>query len=100
MKPVIVHSAAQRELARAMAWYDERCPGLGSDLLAEVEAATNKLRLAPEHCPHYKRTDFRKQFVERFPYLLFFLEMPAHIWIAAIADGRRRPGYWKRRKPL
>ena len=99
MKPVIVHSGAKRELAKARVCYEERCEGLGLDFLTEVEAATEKLRQNPHLCPRYKRTAFRKQFVERFPYLIFFLELPDYFWIAAIAHGRRRAGYWKRRKP-
>ena len=99
MKSVNVHSAARRELAEAMAWYDERCAGLGLDLLAEFQKATTKLRRASELCPHYKRTDYRKQQLERFPFLIFFLELPDCLWIAAIAPGARQPDYWKQRKP-
>jgi hypothetical protein len=99
VKSVNVHSAARRELAEAMAWYDERCEGLGLDLLAEFQKAAAKLRRAPEICPRYKRTDFRKQRMERFPYLIFFLELPDCFWIAAIAHGARQPDYWKERKP-
>ncbi len=96
MKPVNVHSKARRELADAMAWYEERCEGLGLDLLVEFQKATVKLRHDPELCP---RSDFRKQPLERFPYLIFFLELTDCIWIAAIAHGSRQPGYWKERKP-
>jgi hypothetical protein len=99
VKSVNVHSAARRELAEAMAWYDERCAGLGLDLLAEFQKAVAKLRRAPEICPRYKRTDFRKQRMERFPYLIFFLELPDCFWIAAIAHGARQPDYWKHREP-
>ena len=99
MKSVNVHSAARRELAEAMAWYDERCAGLGLDLLAEFQKAAAKLRHAPELCPHYKRTDYRKQRLERFPFLIFSLELPDCLWIAAIAHGARQPDYWKQRKP-
>ncbi|HZF02119.1 MAG TPA: type II toxin-antitoxin system RelE/ParE family toxin [Methylomirabilota bacterium] len=99
MKPVNVHSAARRELAEAMAWYDERCAGLGLDLLDEFQKAAAKLKRHPEFCPRYKRTNFRKQKLERFPYLIFFLELPDCVWIAAIAHGAREPDYWKHRKP-
>jgi plasmid stabilization system protein ParE len=99
VKPVRVHSAARRELAGAMAWYEERCTGLGLDLLAEFQKAAAKLQRHPERCPPYKRTDFRRQRMERFPYLIFFLELPDCIWIAAIAHGARQPDYWKERKP-
>ena len=99
MKPVRVHSAARRELAEAMAWYDDRCAGLGLDLLAEFQKAVARLQRQPGLCPRYKRTDFRKQRMERFPYISFFLELPDHFWIAAIAHGARQPDYWKERKP-
>jgi hypothetical protein len=99
VKPVNVHPAARRELAEAMAWYDERCEGLGLDLLEDFQNAAAKLQRAPEHCPHYKHTDYCKQQLERFPYLIFFLELHDCFWIAAIAHGARLPYYWKQRKP-
>jgi toxin ParE1/3/4 len=99
VKPVKVHYAARSELAEAMAWYDERCRGLGLDLLMEFQKATNRLRRHPGHCSHYKKTGFRKHRMDRFPYLIFFLELPDCLWIAAIAHGAREPDYWKERKP-
>jgi toxin ParE1/3/4 len=99
VKPVKVHSAARTELAEAMAWYEERCQGLGLDLLAEFQVATDRLRRHPSHCPFHKKTAYRRQRMERFPYLIFFLELPDCLWIAAIAHGARRPDYWKQRKP-
>jgi toxin ParE1/3/4 len=99
VKSVRVHSAAGRELAKAMAWYEERCTGLGLDLLVEFQKAAAKLQRHPEHCSPYKRSDFRKQQMERFPYSIFFLELPVCIWIAAIAQGARKPDYWKEGKP-
>ena len=99
MKPVKVHSAARRELADAMAWYEERCAGLGLDLLAEFEIAAARLRRHPELCRRYARTDYRQQRMERFPYRLYFLELAESFWIAAIAHGAREPDYWKERKP-
>jgi toxin ParE1/3/4 len=98
VKAVRVHSAARRELQDAMAWYEIRCPGLGLDLLDEFQKASLKLQRHPEHYSFYKRTDFRRQKLERFPYLIFFLELPDFIWIAAIAHGSREPDYWKQRK--
>ena len=98
MKAVNVHSAPRRELAEAMTWYDERCEGLGLDLLAEFQKAAVKLQRHSEYCSRYKHTDYRRQQMERFPYLIFFLELPDCFWIAAIAHGSRRPDYWKERK--
>ena len=99
MKPVRVHSAARRELAVAMTWYDGRCAGLGLGLLEEFQKAAAKLLRAPGQCSPYKRTGFRRQRMERFPYLIFFLELPDCIWLAAVAHGAREPDYWKHRTP-
>lgn len=97
MKPVIIHSAAKRELGEAMDWYESRCPGLGLDLISEVEAAIEKLRRNPQLCPRYKGTAYRKQQIRRFPYAVFFLDYPDCCWVTAIAHGARRPGYWRAR---
>jgi len=35
--------------------------------------------------------------LKRFPYLIVFREMDSEIQIIAVAHGRRRQGYWKRR---
>jgi hypothetical protein len=56
VKPVKVHSAARTELAEAVAWYEQRCPGLGLDLLAEFQEAASRLRRHPGHCPQQKKT--------------------------------------------
>jgi toxin ParE1/3/4 len=37
--------------------------------------------------------------VNRFPYLVFYDESDEDIWVAAIAHERRRPDYWRNRKP-
>ena len=82
-----------------MAWYEEQVRGLGLDLEAEVDRSIRVLARNPASCPPHKKTHFRKQHVRRFPYIIFFLELPDRIWIAAIAHAKRRPGYWKARKP-
>ena len=80
-----------------MAWYESKLKGLGLDLLAEVEKAVDKVRQNPQVWPRHKRSDFRKHKTERFPFVVFYREMPDCIWIAAIAHGKRRPDYWKKR---
>lgn len=98
MKQVVFHDSANAELAEAMAWYEDRSDGLGDDLLIEVERAVGFLRKFPEMCPQHGETIFRKCFVTRFPYTIFFTELDEEIWIAAIAHQSRRPGYWSNRR--
>ncbi len=47
----------------------------------------------------YKNTDYRKCVIQRFPYVMYYMDLDAVIWIAAIAHAKRRPGYWMSRTP-
>jgi hypothetical protein len=67
-------------------------------LEAKVEQAVLAIQKAPESWPPHKHSGFRKYFVERFPFTVFYLEMPDCIWVAAIAHVSRRPGYWTNRQ--
>ena len=82
-----------------MQWYEEQVKGLGLDLEAEINHAVRRLSRNPAACPRYKKSGFRKQHVRRFPYIVFFMELTDLIWIAAIAHAKRRPNYWKARRP-
>jgi toxin ParE1/3/4 len=99
VKPAKFHRDAIAELNDAVAWYEKQRARLGDELRVQVELAIEQM----EHDPtlgirHGKgRTRFYK--VKRFPYLLYYAELDDAIWIAAVAHERRRPGYWKRRKP-
>ncbi|MBE7499823.1 MAG: type II toxin-antitoxin system RelE/ParE family toxin [Verrucomicrobiales bacterium] len=98
MKPALIHSQARAELDAAISFYESRAAGLGLDLQAKVEDGVRAIQRSPESWPPHKQTGFRKYFVERFPYTLYYLEMPDCIWIAAVAHGSRRPGYWMGRQ--
>ena len=98
MKPAVIHSEAQAELDAAIFFYESRAKGLGLDLHAKVEQAVRAIQTSPESWPPHKHSGFRKYFVERFPFIIFFLEMPDSIWIAAVAHASRRPGYWTGRQ--
>ena len=95
MKPVLIHRDARAELDEAMAFYEASEPGLGLDLQDKVEGAISKIRQNPETWPRHKSTEFRKYLLDRFPYTVFYLDQPAHIWIIAIAHARRKPNYWR-----
>jgi toxin ParE1/3/4 len=98
VKPVTLHSEAEAELRKAVAYYERQRPGLGRELRREVESAVVRARLNPSAFSPYGRSGLRKCFVHRFPYTIFFIELEKVIWIAAIAHHKRRPDYWKDRK--
>ena len=95
---MVFHRAARRELDDAMAWYEQRQRGLGLDLADEVERVLNRIQQDPAGGSPYKDIGYRLRFVRRFPYVIYYLELDESIWIAAVAHGKRRPGYWRRRK--
>ncbi len=97
MKPIIVHSQARAELDDATAFYEQRKPGLGLELLSHVEQAIKEIRDNPRLGTPYKTTALRRYSVRRFPYAIFYAERAEDIWVVAIAHGRRRPDYWRRR---
>jgi toxin ParE1/3/4 len=99
MKPLLIHPAAVSELEDAVAYHKAQTEGLGRNLRIEVERAFGRLRATPQACPPHRRTGYRKCFVARFPYTIFFLELPESIWVAAVAHGRHRPAYWQARAP-
>ena len=99
MKPVILHRAARADLDDAVAWYNDKESGVGHELLDDVLAALDKIERDPGIGARYRNTDRRFYRLKRFPYLIYYREFDDRIWIAAIAHERRRPGYWRNRKP-
>ena len=98
MKPVLFHCDARAELDEAMAFYESRARGLGLDLQMKVENAVAEIRQNPGAWPPHKNSGFRKRSTGRFPFAIFYLELPDCIWIAAIAHTSRRPDYWRTRR--
>lgn len=98
MKPVIIHSYARTELDNAITFYEQQKPGLGLDLQSAVERAIERIQQSPQLGAHYKATKIRYYLVRRFPYIIFYAELEEAIWVIAVAHGKRRPNYWRRRR--
>jgi len=98
VKSVIIDRRARVELDKAMDWYENQRTGLGLDFHDEVEKALARIAENPGAGSPYKRTDYRFRLVQRFPYVIYYLELEESIWVAAVAHGSRRPDYWRRRK--
>ena len=98
MKPVVFHDLAFAELDEAATWYEERKRGLGAEFRIAIEDAVQRIQDNPLAGSRYRRTTFRFVLVHRFPYVVFYREGKEAIRLIAVAHGRRRPGYWKKRK--
>ena len=64
--------------------------------LAELDLAVERIAENPEMYPHYIRGT-RRYLLQRFPFYLIYREVHGKVELIAVAHGRRRPGYWKKR---
>ena len=99
MKPLAFDPGAISDLQEAASYYEAQTEGAGEWFEVDVDRAFQKLQANPQHSPKVGRTAFRKYLTRRFHYIIYFLERPAYIWVAAVAHPSRRPGYWRGRTP-
>lgn len=98
MKPIIIHTEAIREFDSAIAYYEDQKIGLGLDLLSQVEETLGKIQQNPNLGTQHTIAGVRRYVIQGFPYLIFYVELEEFIWVIAIAHGKRRPNYWKKRQ--
>ena len=98
MKLLITEEEAERELAGFVAFYEQRQSGLGLEFERATRQALKKIGSAPDRWPVDKQGT-RHYLMERFPFIIHYLDMPDRIWIVAFAHTSRKPSYWKTRIP-
>ena len=98
MKPLIVAEEAEDELAGSVAFYENRESGLGLDFQSAAQRVLKKIASSPDRWPigKYGTTHYLMQ---RFPFVIHYLDMPDRIWVVAFAHTSRKPNYWKTRIP-
>ena len=87
---------ARRGMLRAARWYDRRSSGLGNKLLDEIRSSFLAILEFPEAFPPIDES-YRRKLLEVFPYALIYRVDGKTITIVAVANFKRRPGYWRRR---
>ena len=93
---VVLSEAAQSDIAEAVAWYDEREPGLGRAFAAEVLAAVHKIENFPEAWPPVGKRA-RRCLLDRFPYALYYRIYEAVIVVAGVLHLKQHPKHWRLR---
>jgi plasmid stabilization system protein ParE len=85
---------AEAEFLQAVAGYEDARAGLGAEFVGEVERATRRIALFPQHgSPYLGGT--RRIVLRRFPFSIVYLDEPETPLIVAVAHHRQKPGYWK-----
>jgi len=99
MKSLVVHAEAEAEVRMAIIYYEGQREGLSREFLQEFEAATDRIRRAPQAFAAIDEHGTRKHRLHRFPYTIYYVDLDHAIWIAAVAHQKRRPRYWSGRSP-
>jgi plasmid stabilization system protein ParE len=96
MLPVEFNPLAIAEAKAAWRWYKRRSAATASRFLAELDSALVRIAKSPRQWPSYL-LETRVVRLRRFPYLVVYREGPEVVRIVAVAHGKRRPAYWKKR---
>ena len=96
MKNIVIDAEAEHELSASVRFYEQREPGLGLSFARAAREAVQTIQAAPERRP--LRKDGTRRFVmERFPFVIHYVELENTTWVLAFAHTSRKPGYWRRR---
>ena len=101
MKNFRLEPTAQREFEEGAAWYESQDPGLGLEFIAEIDRVLGRIA---------QREDFvtapiatvpggvvRREFVDRFPYVVVFAETQDLRKVIMIRRGSSSPARWRSR---
>ena len=91
------HPEAEEEFNDAIDYYEEIAPGLGYDFALEVHSTIKRSVEFPRAWPLLEGK-IRRSLVKRFPYGILYSEEHKGIYIVAVMNIHRDPGYWKHRK--
>ena len=90
------HPAAEEEFSAAIDWYEAREKGLGIDLASEVQACIKRAASMPQAWPEIE-PGIRRVMAHRFPYGVLYAVTDKQLYVLAVMNLRRKPGYWKSR---
>jgi plasmid stabilization system protein ParE len=93
---VVRHPLAGAEAEEAADHYAADSEDAARRFLVELRHTTNRIRRNPRFYP-FALADARHALLHDFPYSVTYRETPHEIQILAIAHGKRRPGYWRKR---
>ena len=91
------HPEAEEEFNKAIDYYEDIEPGLGYDFALEVYSA---IQLSVEFPKAWVvlEDEVRRCLVRRFPYAILYSAEENGVFILAVMNLHREPGYWKCRK--
>ncbi len=96
MKRLRLTSPAQEDYRQALAWYEQRQPGLSREFEVELEELYERIRRNPEFFAQETAT-VRKARMPRFKYGIYFTVEGDEIGVLAIYHPSRNPDALRKR---
>lgn len=93
-----ISASARKELVDAMAYHDREKERLGAELAEEINRAVRLIAERPMVGTDIGKGE-RKFTVDRFRYNVIYRIEAKTVYVLAIAHHRRKPNYWRKRKP-
>jgi plasmid stabilization system protein ParE len=90
------HEEASAEFEIAFEWYYLGSEFVASRFAEEMSRAIARICDAPRRWP-VTPLGTRKYFLHHFPFAIVYRESSSGVQVLAVAHGRRKPGYWKKR---
>jgi len=90
------HEDAAAEYEAAFEWYYQRSEFVASRFAEEMNRAIAVISDVPKRWPMANHGT-RKFLLQRFPFAVFYRELPFGVQVLAVAHAHRKPGYWKSR---
>ncbi len=101
MKRFWIEPVALEEFEDAAGWYESQRPGLGDEFIAEVDRTLARVeheeQLATVPVATMPGRVIRREFVHRFPYVVFFVETPDSRRVIMIRRENTDPALWRSR---
>ena len=97
-----LHPRAEEELFEAARWYEDQVPGLGGDLITEIEHWLDAIPETPMAWPRWPgarrlNPPIRRAMLGRFPFTIAYQAFQDHVLVLAFAHASARPFYWLQR---
>lgn len=87
---VSVRRKAEKDISKALAWYEKQQAGLGSEFLIDFNDTVQLLETDPLIYQALYR-DVRRALLHRFPYLVWYRVSGNSVSIIACTDARQNP---------
>ncbi len=91
------HPSAKKELFKAVEFYEDCSTGLGLEFSKEIFSTIQHIIEFPHSWSKLSKNT-RRCLTKRFPYGVIYEVTEDDIFIIAIMQLKRKPGYWKKRK--